>query len=512
MTQTARDNVEAPAGTDVEGRRNPAEHPATFSSLDPRTGEVAGTHPVHDAEHVDGVVRAAREAQVWWEQLGFTGRRRYLDEWRKLLVRRLDEAASVISTETGKPMDDARLELVLVIDHLHWAAHKAGSVLGRRRVPAGFLMANQAATVEYLPYGVVGVIGPWNYPAFTPMGSIAYALAAGNAVVFKPSELTPGVGEWLARTFAEVVPEHSLLQVVTGFGETGAALCRSGVDKVAFTGSTETGKRVMATCAESLTPVLVECGGKDALIVDADADLKAAAEAAVWGAMSNAGQTCIGVERVYVVEAVADRFLELVSERAAKLRPGGEPDADLGPITMSSQVDVIRGHVDGALERGGRAVVGGGDSVRPPFVEPVVLTDVPPDADASVEETFGPTVVVHRVADVDEAVRYANDSRYGLGATVFSRERGAELARRLRSGMVAVNSVISFAAVPALPFGGVGDSGFGRIHGADGLREFARAQSVTRTRFRMPLNPMTFARGPRTVRTLVRLVRLMRGR
>ncbi len=507
MTQTARGNPDTSAEADIR----PVER-ATLESYDPRTEELVGSHPIHDAAHVDEAVRTARGAQRWWDELGFAGRKQRLDAWRKLLVRRIDEAAGVICSETGKPVDDARLELILVIDHLHWASKHAESVLRRRKVSPGFLMANQAATVEYLPQGVVGVIGPWNYPAFTPMGSIAYALAAGNAVVFKPSELTPGVGRWLAETFAEVVPEHPVFTVVTGYGETGAALCRSGVDKLAFTGSTETGKRVMATCSETLTPVLVECGGKDALVVDADADLDAAADAAVWGAMSNAGQTCIGVERVYVVEAVAERFLELVAERADKLRPGGEPRADLGPITMASQVEVIRRHVDEALNLGARAVVGGSDSVRPPFVEPVVLTDVPPEAEAVREETFGPAIVVDRVASADEGVERANASRYGLGATVFSRARGAELARRSRSGMVAVNSVISFAAVPALPFGGVGDSGFGRIHGADGLREFTRPQAVTRTKFRMPINPMTFGRSSHTVRHLMRLVRMLRGR
>lgn len=483
-----------------------------FDSRDPRTGEVIGRHPVHDAASVAETVRSAREAQTWWADLGFAERKRRLDRWRKLLVSRIDELASLICAETGKPADDAKLELVLVIDHLHWAAGNAEKVLRRRSVSAGILMANQAASVEYLPYGVVGVIGPWNYPAFTPMGSIAYALAAGNSVVFKPSELTPGVGAWLASTFAEVVPEQPVFSVVTGYGETGAALCTSGVDKVGFTGSTETGKRVMATCAQTLTPVLVECGGKDALIVDSDADLGAAADAAVWGAMSNAGQTCIGVERVYVVDSVADRFVQMIGDRAAKLRPGAEPNANLGPITMSSQVGIIQEHIDDALRRGGSAVVGGVDSVRPPFVEPVVLTDVPDDAVAVTEETFGPTIVVRRVADADEAVRRANDSRYGLGATVYSRAKGMELARRLRAGMVAVNSVISFAAVPALPFGGVGDSGFGRIHGADGLREFTRPQALTRTRFRMPLNPMRFSRSKRTVKQLVRLIRLTRGR
>jgi acyl-CoA reductase-like NAD-dependent aldehyde dehydrogenase len=504
MTQTASGRTPASGHESADATQ--------FASLDPRTGEVVGRHPVHGPDEVAVTVEAAREAGRWWAGLGFAGRGERLDAWRKLIVERLDELANVISAETGKPADDARLELVLVVDHLHWATRNAERVLRRRRVSPGMLMYNFAATLEYQPLGVVGVIGPWNYPAFTPMGSIAYALAAGNAVVFKPSEYTPGVGAWLAATFAEVVPEHPVFGVVTGFGETGAALCRSGVDKVAFTGSTATGKRVMATCAETLTPVLVECGGKDPLIVDADADLHAAAEAAVWGGMSNAGQTCVGVERVYVVDAVADRFVDLVVKRAKALRPGGEPGADLGPITMPSQVDVIRGHIQDALDRGARAVLGGVDSVRSPYVGPVVLTDVPEDCAAIRDETFGPTITINRVRDVDEALRLANGTRYGLAATVFSRSRGEDLARRLRAGMVSVNSVIAFAAVPGLPFGGVGDSGFGRIHGEDGLREFARPQAVARRRFRAVLEPMTFARGSRTVRRLLRLVRLRYGR
>jgi acyl-CoA reductase-like NAD-dependent aldehyde dehydrogenase len=496
----------------AENAGPPPPKSTTFKSLDPRTGEVVGEHRVHDAADIAKAVAAARDAQPWWAELGFEGRKARLDAWRRLLLGRIEEAANLICAETGKPADDARLELLLVIEHLHWAAANAEKVLRRRRVKPGLLMINQAATVEYVPLGVVGVIGPWNYPAFTPMGSIAYALAAGNAVVFKPSELTPGVGEWLAGTFAEVVPEEAVFGVVTGFGPTGAALCESEVDKVAFTGSAETARKVLAACADNLTPVLIESGGKDALIVDADADLRAAADAAVWGGMANAGQTCVGVERVYVVEEVANRFLDLVTERAKRLRPGGEPTAHLGPITMPSQVDVIRAHVNGALDGGANALVGGRFSVRPPFVEPVVLTDVPADAEAVTDETFGPTLVIERVRDADEAVERVNSSRYGLGAAVFSRSRGEKLARRLRAGMVAVNSVIAFAAVPALPFGGVGDSGFGRIHGADGLREFTRPQAVTRTRYRLPLNPMTFGRSSRTVRRLVRLVRIFRAR
>ncbi|MEU5693642.1 aldehyde dehydrogenase family protein [Actinosynnema sp. NPDC020468] len=485
---------------------------ARFASLDPRTGEVVGHHVVHTEADVHEAVRVARSAAAFWSDLGFDGRKARLDAWRRLLVKRLDEFQALISAETGKSADDARTEVALVIDHLHWAAKSASKVLGKRKVSSGLLMYNHAASLEYRPLGVVGVIGPWNYPAFTPMGSIAYALAAGNAVVFKPSEYTPGVGEFLSAAFGEVVPEFPVFTVVTGFGETGAAVCSSGVDKVAFTGSTVTGKKVMAACAGSLTPVLVECGGKDPLIVAEDADVRSAAESAVWGGIFNAGQTCAGVERVYVAAAVYDEFVRLVTERASKLRPGGEPDADFGPITMPRQVDVIASHVADALDRGGRAVVGGLESVRPPYVEPIVLVDVPDESTAVTEETFGPTLVIRKVADADEAVRLANSLRYGLGATVFSRNRGEELAARLRCGMVSVNAVLAYASVPGLPFGGVGDSGFGRIHGEDGLREFTYAHAVTRKRFGALLDPMTYDRGSRTMKHIIRLVRLLYGR
>jgi acyl-CoA reductase-like NAD-dependent aldehyde dehydrogenase len=482
---------------------------ASFDSLDPRTGEVVASYPVHTEVDVRAAVDRATATAVWWDELGFAGRRERLLAWRKVLVGRLDELAGIVSTETGKPFDDARLEIVLAIDHVDWAAKHAEKVLGRRRVSSGMLMANQAATLAYPPLGVVGVIGPWNYPVFTPMGSIAYALAAGNTVVFKPSELTPGVGHALATMLAEAVPEHTLIEVVTGLGETGAALCRTpGVGKIAFTGSTATGKRVMAACAETLTPVLIECGGKDALIVAADADLEAAADATVWGGMSNAGQTCVGVERVYAVESVAEEFTAKVVEKARAVRTGTE----IGPMTMSSQTEVVRRHVADALARGGRAVVGGAESVKPPFVEPVVIVDVPEDSSAVTEETFGPLIVVNRVPDVDEAVRRANGTGYGLGATVFSAKDGDAIAARLRCGMVAVNGVISFAGIPALPFGGVGDSGFGRIHGEDGLREFTRPQAVARQRFPLPIAVTSFRRTSGGMKALLGLVKVLRGR
>ncbi len=481
---------------------------ATFTSLDPRSGEVVGTHPVYDAGAVDAAVARGVEAARWWAGLGFDGRARRLIAWKKALVRGLDRLAETISDETGKPLDDARLELALAIEHLDWAARHAEKTLGRRRVRPSLLTANQAATLSYPPLGVVGVIGPWNYPVFTPMGSIAYALAAGNAVVFKPSELTPGVGMALSDALAEIVEGHPVLQVATGFGETGAALCRApGIAKISFTGSTATAKRVMAACADTLTPVLIECGGKDPLLVDADADLAAAADAAVWGGMSNAGQTCVGVERVYVHEAVAEAFTAKVVDKAEALRPGA-----FGPMTLPGQVDVVRRHLDDALARGGRAVVGGPASVRPPYVDPVVLVDVPEDSCAVTEETFGPLLVINRVRDMEEAVVRANATGYGLGAAVFAKKRGAEIAEGLRCGMVSVNSVIAFAGIPALPFGGVGDSGFGRIHGEDGLRAFTRAQAVARQRFAPPIAVTSFRRTHRGMRALLGIVRLRHGR
>ena len=484
----------------------------TFDSLSPITGDVVGTHPVHTAEEVEAVVARAHEAAAWWSSLSYDERAELLITWKGVMTRRIAQLADVVHQETGKPHSDATLEAALALDHVDWAAKHAKKVLGRHKVASGLVMANQAATVQYQPLGVIGVIGPWNYPVFTPMGSISYALAAGNAVVFKPSELTPGVGQWLAATFAEVVPDHPVFQVVTGLGETGAALCRAGVNKVAFTGSTATGKKVMAACAETLTPVVIEAGGKDAVLVDEDADLDAAADAALWGACSNAGQTCTGVERIYVHERVYDEFLSQLVDKARDLRAEDSPDSKIGPITMPSQLGIIRSHIQDALDRGGRAVLGGPDSVGERFVQPTILVDVPEDSSAVQDETFGPTVTVTRVKDMDEAVAKANGTRYGLGSTVFGKARGMELAERIRSGMTSVNGMITFAAIPSLPFGGVGDSGFGRIHGADGLKEFTYAKAIARQRFKPMLALTTFTRTAKADNQLTQIITMLHGR
>ncbi len=495
------------------------EHPVlsaleTFDSLDPATGDVVGTYAVHTDEQVREAVARARTAYAWWAAQGASGRKGYLRAWKGVLARRLQELAELVHRENGKPRADAILEITLAIDHIEWAAKHAGKVLGPRRMPSGLMAANQAATLEYQAFGVIGVIGPWNYPVFTPMGSLAYALAAGNAVVFKPSEFTPAIGLWLEQAWHQAVPAEGrdVLQVVTGHGQTGAALTRAGVDKIAFTGSAATGKKVMATCAENLVPILMECGGKDAMIVDDDADVVAAADAALWGGMSNAGQTCIGIERVYATDKVYDAFVAELTKQAASVRPGSDAAASYGPITMPSQVEIIRGHLDDAVAQGGRVLTGG--TIDGLYVSPTVLVDVPEDSSAIQEETFGPTLTVARVRDAEEAIAKTNSTSYGLAGAVFTGngKRGVQLARRMRSGMTSVNSVIAFASVPSLPFGGVGDSGFGRIHGADGLKEFTRAKSITRQRFALPVNLLSFSRTPELTDKVAKAIGLIHGR
>ncbi len=481
-------------------------------STNPATGAEVGRYPVADQAAVDAAVTRARPAARWWAGLGFDGRRQRLLRWRSALAARMEELAGLINAEGGKPYAEGIVEITVAVDHLNFAAKRARKVLGLRRVRSSLPVIEHSAFLEYQPYGVIGVIGPWNYPIHTPLGSISYALAAGNAVVFKPSEYTPAVGQWYVDLFGEIVPEQPVLQIVHGTGETGAALTASAVDKIAFTGSTATGKKIMAACATTLKPVLLECGGKDPMIVAEDADVDAAADAATWGALTNAGQTCVSIERVYAADAVYEEFLAKVVRRAEKLTVGAAPESDLGPITMPSQIEVIRRHIDDALARGGRAVLGGPEAVQPPYVYPTILVDVPEDSAAVQEETFGPTLVVNRVKDDDEAVARANDTRYGLGSAVFSRHRGMALARRIRSGMTSVNSPLTFAGMPSLPFGGVGDSGIGRIHGDDGLREFGRAKAITKRRGPSLIAGMTFDRTEKSVAQIVRVVKLLRGR
>lgn len=490
----------------------------TFDSLNPSTGEVVGTHPIQTADEVRAAVARAKPAAEKWRRIGFDGRREMLDNWKRYLVAHADEITTLLSLETGKRPAEAHMELLMTLDHLDWAAKKAKKTLGRRRVPAGMVMIHNKAYIEYQPLGVIGVIGPWNFPVFTPMGSIAYALAAGNAVVFKPSEYTPGVGRWLSESFAAANPPYAdVFQIVTGLGETGAALCRAGVDKLAFTGSTATGKRVMAACAETLTPVVIEGGGKDAFIIDEDVNVAEVAETALWSGMFNAGQACVGTERIYVHEKVFDQFVTEIVEQARGLRASGEMEAQIGPITMPSQKKIIREHLEDAIEKGATVMIGGPDLIDSApggqgCVQPTILTNVPEDSLEMTDETFGPTIAINPVSSMEEAVQRANGTRYGLAGTIFSKRRGMELAGEMRSGMTSVNTYLSYAAVPSLPFGGVGESGFGRIHGADGLKEFTYAHAITDKRFKPMVALMTFKRTQKAERTADRLMKMLYGR
>ena len=482
--------------------------PATFEKFDAKTGLVLASYKNFSQAEVFAAVDAAHLASVRWVEFGFVARKRVLLNWAAYITKNQKEIAQLVADECGKPIGDASLEVLIAIDHIAWAAKHAEEILQKQNRPSGLLMFNMKAQVQRSPLGVVGVIGPWNYPIFTPMGSIAYALAAGNAVVFKPSEFTPGVGKWLADSFAQVAPFENILTTVTGLPDTGKALTESKVNKISFTGSTRTAKKVAASCAEQMIPVVLECGGKDPVIVDSDADLKLAAEYALWSAMANAGQSCIGAERVYVVESVADQFVEIITKMAKNIEVG----KDYGPATMPSQLKVIQSHLDDAKQRGAKFLVGGNDSVKGAFVEPVIMLDVPEDSTAMTQETFGPTLAINKVMNTDEAIKLSNASSYGLAAAVFSKRNGEKIAAKLACGMVSINSVFLFAAVPTVPFGGVKDSGYGRIHGAEGLLEYTYARTVVKTRFKIPLKFTSFNRSKFSEKILSTLIKRLYGK
>src|SRR3954469_25412278 len=336
----------------------------TFDVTTPATGERVGTYPVHTAEDIAERLARGRAAQTWWAGLGFAGRKKRMLRWVRWLARDTDTLYELGFRETGKPKPDVQFELLAGLEDIRWAASHAKRVLEEKKVAPGLAMLNFDARVSYEPLGVIGVITPWNAPVYTAFCGMAYALADGNAVILKPSELTAATGVYAVESFYEANPDapEGLASWVTGFGDTGSALCKSGVDKLAFTGSVPTGRRVMQACAENLTPVLLELGGKDATVVAEDADLDAAAASIVWGAMWNAGQACVGVERVYVVQSVRDEFLAKVKAIGGEGPAGTDELSSYGPMIVPNQIDIIRRHVTDALERGATALVGGLDS------------------------------------------------------------------------------------------------------------------------------------------------------
>jgi acyl-CoA reductase-like NAD-dependent aldehyde dehydrogenase len=485
----------------------------------PATGEVIATVPDMTAADVARLAAQGRAAQPGWEAAGFEGRAKILLRAQKWILDNVDRVIDTIVSETGKSYEDAQFAEISYGANAFgfWAKHAAQYLADEPVKSSSVFVKGKKLVLRYRPLGLVGVIGPWNYPLTNSFGDCVPALAAGNSVILKPSEITPLTSLLMADALRECgLPEH-VFQVATGRGETGAALVDE-VDMIMFTGSTRTGKKVMERAAQTLTAVSLELGGKDPLIVLSDADLERAANIAAYYSMQNSGQTCISIERAYVEEPVYDEFVEKVGEKVRALRqgvPAGPGSVEIGAMTFPPQVDTVEAHVKDAVEKGARVITGGHRGSGPGyFFEPTVLADVNHDMECMREETFGPTLPIMKVRDADEAVRMANDSPYGLGASVFSKDlkRGEAVARRLDTGAVCVNDALINYAALELPMGGAKASGLGSRHGAGGIRKYTQQQAILVSRFHLKREAHMFPYKERTTRTLLRVFKFLWGR
>ncbi|MFF0490986.1 aldehyde dehydrogenase family protein [Nocardia sp. NPDC004068] len=437
---------------------------------------------VATAADVASAVAKARAAQAEWGARSVKDRAAVVRAAVEVLVARRDEVVATVCAETGKPRVEALMvEIVPSCDFInYWSAHADKTLRPRRQRLHGSLRMLKKLYIQQQPLGVVGVITPWNGPFVLSLNPVVQALLAGNAVLLKPSEVTPRSGEWVARILHEAGVPEDVLQVLHGDGETGAALVGADIDKVCFTGSVGTGRKIAAACAERLLPYTLELGGKDAMIVCADADIEQAAAGAVYLSMFNTGQVCMSVERIYVVDSVADEFVRRVTEiaRAVTYGPG---EADMGPLFWDRQLDVITRHLDDAKTKGADIIVGGAPATGEGlYFQPTVVVDATHEMQLMTEETFGPIVTITRVRDEDEAIRLANDCRYGLSGSVFTKDaaKARRIAARLHTGSVVHNDASVVYGVPEAPFGGRKDSGVGRVNGTDGLLGFTHAQPV----------------------------------
>jgi acyl-CoA reductase-like NAD-dependent aldehyde dehydrogenase len=455
-------------------------------SYDPATGEEIGRARLSSPEEVQQAVARARAAQPAWASVSFKDRGRVILTAREIMLKEMDEVATLISRETGKPVPEAlAMEVVPTLDAMHYFAHTAARLLRPQKIDIGqYGLMGRSSRIVYKPIGVVGIIAPWNFPLATPAQEVTMALMAGNAVVLKPSELTPLTALKIREIFERAGLPDGLLQIATGDGSTGAALTESRVDKLMFTGSVATGKRVAAAAARHLTPVVLELGGKDAMVVLGDADIENAARGAVWGAFANAGQACASVERCYVHESIAPQFLARVLAQTQSLRQdqGTKVDTDIGAMTNEKQLQIVEEHVSDAVERGARVLTGGRrpDNLPGFFYPPTVLTNVDHRMTIMRDETFGPVLPVMTFKTEEEAINLANDSVYGLTASVWTKDiaRGRRVAERIEAGTVMVNEVLYTHGIAQTPWGGIKESGYGRTHGRAGLLELVTAQHI----------------------------------
>jgi acyl-CoA reductase-like NAD-dependent aldehyde dehydrogenase len=486
----------------------------------PATGETIATVADLGAEAVAEMAARGRAAQPGWEAFGFEGRGRVLLRAQKWLMDNAEQVVSTIVSETGKTYEDATFAEISYGGGAFgfWAKHAPIYLADERVKSSQVLVKGKKLILRFRPLGLIGVIGPWNYPLTNSFGDCIPALAAGNSVILKPSEITPLTSLLLAEGLRECGLPENVLQIATGRGGTGAALVDQ-VDMIMFTGSTRTGHKVAEGAARRLIPASLELGGKDPMIVLSDADLERAANFATYYSMQNAGQTCISIERVYVEEPVYDEFVQKVSDKVRTLRvgkPEGYGTVEVGAITFPPQLDVIKDHVADAVQKGARVLTGGQQAGGPGrFFEPTVLVDVDHSMKIMTEETFGPTLPIMKVRDADEAVRLANDTPYGLASSVFSRDtrRGEEIARRIEAGATTVNdAMINYAALE-LPMGGAKASGLGSRHGAGGIRKYCSQQAIVVTpRLALKREVHMFPYKPRTSRLLGRFFKFLYGR
>lgn len=454
----------------------------TIVSRDPSNREEVGRVTVATPAEVRAAVERARAAQVTWAALPVRERCRRLAPFRDRLRDHAEELSELVSRECGKTRFEAFTQEVFpLVDLCGYFFSHAPEILAPRKIPL-HLIKQRASYLHYVPRGVVGVISPWNYPLTIAGGELVMALIAGNAVVHKPSEVTPIIAERTRALFLDAGLPGDLYQLVQGRGDVGAALIAAQPDFIHFTGSTATGRKIGAACGERLIPCALELGGKAPAVVCADADLGRTAKALTWGAFANQGQICASVERVYVHAAVYDELVGKIVEQTKKLRLGEprQPEVDCGVMTWERQVEIVEARIKDAVERGARVEVGGERRPGGLGFQPTILTGVTQDMDVIKKEIFGPVMPIVRVADEGEALRLANDSEWGLLAYVFTadREKGRRLAEQIAAGTVMVNDVVATHAMPETPWAGIKASGYGRAHSDEGLRDLCQERHV----------------------------------